>query len=201
MEVDFDKNQGLVPVVVQDQMTKNVLMLGYMNEEALQITQQTGNVTFFSRSRQKIWTKGETSGNYLKVTEIQPDCDEDTLLVTAAPAGPVCHTGNATCFSAENAGNETAFLEVLANIVKDRRVNPNQGSYTSALFEEGINKIVQKVGEEAVEVVIEAKDEDEVRFKNEVADLLYHLTVLLEAKSIGWASVIEVLKSRHHNKS
>lgn len=201
MEVDFDKNQGLVPAIVQDQLTKNILMLGYMNSEALKITQQTGKVTFFSRSRQALWTKGETSGNYLNVGEIKTDCDRDTLLITATPTGPVCHTGKATCFDDENAGLEVSFLEVLANIVKDRHNNPVEGSYTASLFKEGINKIAQKVGEEAVEVVIEAKDEDQEKFKNEMADLLYHLTVLLEAKSVNWRSVVEVLKIRHQNKS
>ena len=201
MEIDFEKDRGLVPAIVQDQETGNVLMLGYMNAEALQITRQSGNVTFFSRSRQTLWTKGETSGNYLKVGEIHTDCDNDTLLITATPTGPVCHTGKATCFSDENVGNVTGFLEVLSKIVKDRYVNPVAGSYTTSLFEEGINKIAQKVGEEAVEVVIEAKDNDEGKFKEEVADLLYHLTVLLEAKSTSWQSVIEILESRHQNRS
>jgi phosphoribosyl-AMP cyclohydrolase / phosphoribosyl-ATP pyrophosphohydrolase len=201
--IDFNKSgDGLVPVIVQDINTDKVLMLGYMNAEALEKTKEQGTVTFFSRSKQRLWTKGETSGNFLFVNEIIADCDGDTLLVKATPAGPTCHTGADTCFGEKNsqAGQlgEALFLNYLQkNVIRERKINPSEDSYTSSLFRKGINKIAQKVGEEAVEVVIEAKDDDTDLFKNEVSDLLFHLLVLLEEKNIDLDEVIDVLRSRH----
>lgn len=200
MQVDFSKGNGLVPAIVQDAMTRRVLMLGYMNEEALTITRERGLVTFYSRSRQKLWTKGETSGNYLTVREILPDCDNDTLLVKAVPSGPVCHTGSDTCFDEENDPDlmvSGEFLLYLEEVIHDRREHPIEGSYTNHLFSRGINKIAQKVGEEAVELVIEAKDDNKSLFLGEAADLIYHMLVLLAQKNIRFEEVIEVLKGRH----
>lgn len=200
MQVDFSKGNGLVPAIVQDAMTRRVLMLGYMNEEALTITRERGLVTFYSRSRQKLWTKGETSGNYLTVREILPDCDNDTLLVKAVPSGPVCHTGSDTCFDEENDPDlmvSGEFLLYLEDVIHDRREHPIEGSYTNHLFSRGINKIAQKVGEEAVELVIEAKDDNKSLFLGEAADLIYHMLVLLAQKNIRFEEVIEVLKGRH----
>ena len=202
--IDFAKSSdGLVPAVIQDGKTGVVLMLGYMNDEALEKTQQDGKVTFFSRSKQRLWTKGETSDNFLYSKEILLDCDGDTILVKATPAGPVCHTGDDTCFGEKNDQDtrigEAAFLNYLQKkIIRERKLNPTSESYTSSLFARGINKIAQKVGEEAVEVVIEAKDNDDNLFKNEVSDLLFHLLVLLEQKNIDLDEVIGVLRSRHH---
>lgn len=202
--IDFAKSSdGLVPAVIQDDKTGVVLMLGYMNDEALEKTQQDGKVTFFSRSKQRLWTKGETSDNFLYSKEILLDCDGDTILVKATPAGPVCHTGDDTCFGEKNDQDtrigEAAFLNYLQKkIIRERKLNPTSESYTSSLFARGINKIAQKVGEEAVEVVIEAKDNDDNLFKNEVSDLLFHLLVLLEQKNIDLDEVIGVLRSRHH---
>lgn len=201
--IDFTKSaDGLVPVVIQDSETSVVLMLGYMNREAFEKTQAEGKVTFFSRSKQRLWTKGETSENFLFVKEILADCDGDTILIKASPAGPTCHTGDDTCFGEKNNRNsrigEAAFLNYLQkDIIRDRKLHPSDSSYTSSLFKLGINKIAQKVGEEAVEVVIEAKDNDEGLFKNEVSDLLFHLLVLLEQKNIDLDEVISVLRSRH----
>jgi phosphoribosyl-AMP cyclohydrolase / phosphoribosyl-ATP pyrophosphohydrolase len=200
MQVDFTKGNGLVPAIVQDAVTRRVLMLGYMNEEALTITQERGLVTFYSRSRNKIWTKGETSGNYLNVREISIDCDNDTLLIKALPLGPVCHTGSDTCFNEDNDPElmaSTEFLFYLENVIHDRREHPIEGSYTNHLFSRGINKIAQKVGEEAVELVIEAKDDNKSLFLGEAADLMYHMLVLLAQKNIRLDEVIEVLKGRH----
>ena len=200
MQVDFKKGNGLVPAIVQDAVTRRVLMLGYMNEEALITTQQRGLVTFYSRSRQKLWTKGETSGNYLTVREIMVDCDNDALLIKAIPSGPICHTGSDTCFDEENKPSQmtsTEFLFYLEEIIADRREHPIDGSYTNHLFSRGINKIAQKVGEEAVELVIEAKDENKPLFLGEAADLIYHLLVLLAQKNIRLEEVIEILKGRH----
>lgn len=194
MKPDF--NKGLLPAIIQDVSTKKVLMLGYMNEEALQKTIKEKKVTFFSRSKQRLWTKGETSNNYLHLKEISLDCDNDTILIKAMPEGPVCHTGADTCFN-ENNKDSVAFLTYLKNIIRERKRQPKAGSYTSELFERGINKIAQKVGEEAVELVIEAKDENKELFKNEAADLIYHLLILLEAKNIDLDEVMEVLKERH----
>ena len=195
MKIDFEKYaDGLVPAIVQDAETLKVLMLGFMNAESFEQTKKSGKATFFSRSRQKLWTKGETSGNFLKVKEILFDCDNDTILIKANPVGAVCHTGAETCFGEKNSSEN--FLFELEKIIKDRKENPSDDSYTSKLFEKGINKIAQKVGEEAVELVIEAKDENEDLFKAEAADLLYHLTVLLAAKNISWSEVLQVLENR-----
>lgn len=200
MTIDFAKGNGLVPAVVQDAVTRKVLMVGYMNEEAYRLTLDRGLVTFYSRSRQRIWTKGETSGNFLQLREILTDCDGDTLLVKAIPSGPVCHTGADTCFGEENEPSEISspeFLFYLENVIRDRRTNPIEGSYTNHLFSRGLNKIAQKVGEEAVELVIAAKDEDKELFLGEGADLMYHLLVLLAQKDASLAEVIEILKDRH----
>ena len=200
MQVDFAKGSGLVPAIVQDAVTRRVLMLGYMNEEAFTVTQERGLVTFYSRSREKLWTKGETSGNYLTVRDILVDCDHDTVLVKAIPAGPVCHTGSDTCFKEENDPDlmtSGEFLLYLEHVIIDRREHPIEGSYTNHLFSRGINKIAQKVGEEAVELVIEAKDENKPLFLGEAADLLYHFLVLLAQKNIRLEEVVEVLKGRH----
>ncbi len=196
IKVDFDKQNGLVPAVVQDEQTKNVLMLGYMNAEALQKTLETELVTFYSRSRQTLWTKGETSGNFLHLKEIQSDCDSDTLLVQVLPDGPVCHLGTDTCWGEENK-LQCGFLTELEAVIADRRKNPTEKSYTASLFKKGINKIAQKVGEEAVEVIIEAKDQNDTLFLNESADLVFHFLVLLQAKGYRFNAVLEVLRQRH----
>jgi phosphoribosyl-ATP pyrophosphohydrolase/phosphoribosyl-AMP cyclohydrolase len=175
-------------------------MLGYMNEESLQITRDRGLVTFWSRSRQKLWTKGETSGNYLQVREIIEDCDDDTLLIKAIPTGPVCHTGSDTCFNEVNDPAEVTsseFLFYLEQVINDRREYPQEGSYTNHLFSRGLNKIAQKVGEEAVELVIESKDDNKPLFLGEAADLMYHFLVLLAEKNVKFSEVVEVLKGRH----
>ncbi|MBN2349856.1 MAG: bifunctional phosphoribosyl-AMP cyclohydrolase/phosphoribosyl-ATP diphosphatase HisIE [Bacteroidales bacterium] len=198
MDLDFTKLNGLIPAVVQDNKTNIVLMVGFMNEEALKKTQQEGLVTFFSRTKNRLWTKGEESGNVLQVVEIIPDCDSDTVLIKAIPTGPVCHTGNDTCFNEFNKINQSVnFLSELQDLIDDRKKNLPEGSYTTKLFNKGINKIAQKVGEEAVEVVIEAKDNNDELFLNETADLLYHLIVLLSQKNLRIENVIEVLKGRH----
>jgi phosphoribosyl-AMP cyclohydrolase / phosphoribosyl-ATP pyrophosphohydrolase len=195
-QVNFQKSpDGLIPAVVQDAATLKVLMLGYMNQEALDKTLQEGKVTFYSRSKQRLWTKGEESGNFLALQEIRVDCDNDTLLIKANPVGPVCHTGTDTCWEENNVSND--FLGKLESIIADRKNNPSDTSYTSKLFAKGINKIAQKVGEEAVEVVIEAKDNDEKLFLNESADLLFHYLVLLSAKGYQLSDVLAVLKERH----
>lgn len=195
MNIDFQKGDGLVPVIIQDAVTRNVLMLGYMNEEAYTKTKAEGKVTFFSRTKSRLWTKGETTGHFLNVVDIKPDCDQDTLLIKVHPDGPTCHTGTDTCWAEVNHGR-TFFIEKLANVIKDRRNNPTDVSYTASLFKKGINKIAQKVGEEAVEIVIEAKDNNDDLFKGEAADLLYHYLILLEAKNIPLDDVIKVLESR-----
>lgn len=192
--IDFSKLSGLVPCIIQDAKTLVVLMLGFMNEEAYQKTLREKRVTFFSRSKERLWTKGETSGNYLELVDILLDCDNDSLLVKVNPAGPVCHTGADTCFSEPNKRWD---LQSLEEVIKDRKHNPVKGSYTTSLFESGINKIAQKVGEEAIELVIEAKDENKELFLNEGADLMYHYLVLLTAKGYAFADVLEVLKQRH----
>lgn len=198
MKIDFTKNKdGLVPVVVQDVKTRKVLMLGYMNEEAVQKTEETRKVTFFSRSKQRLWTKGEESGNFLHLEEIKVDCDHDTLLVFVNPEGPTCHKGTDTCWGEKNDGLP-GFLGKLEKIIRDRKENPdNEKSYVASLFRSGINKVAQKVGEEAVEVVIEAKDNDETLFLNESADLLFHYLILLQAKGFRLEDVIRVLEKRH----
>jgi len=196
MKLDFEKYNGLIPAIIQDNKTRKVLMLGFMNEEAFNKTQATKQVTFYSRSRKTLWTKGETSRNFLNVVDIIQDCDNDTILIKAKPTGPVCHTGADTCFNEENQSG-IEFIEYLSKIIKDRKENPSEKSYTSSLFEKGINKIAQKVGEEAVELVIEGKDDNKELFMNEAADLLFHYLVLLEAKGIDISEVIDVLQSRH----
>ncbi len=196
LDIDFEKGEGLVPAIVQDVDTGKVLMLGFMNQEALSKSQETGKVTFFSRTKDRLWTKGETSGNYLMVRDIQLDCDRDTLLVYASPVGPVCHKGDDTCFADTNR-SRTYFIDRLRSIIKDRKNNPSDASYTASLFEKGINKVAQKVGEEAVEIVIEAKDDNKELFLGEAADLLFHYLVLLEAKGYELDEVMEVLMQRH----
>lgn len=192
--IDFAKLDGLVPCIVQDAASGVVLMLGFMNKEALQKTLSEKRVTFFSRTKQRLWTKGETSGNFLAVVDVLSDCDNDTLLIKANPEGPVCHTGADTCF---NESNQRWDLRSLEAVIADRRQNPRQGSYTNVLFESGMNKIAQKVGEEAVELVIEAKDDNKELFLNEAADLMYHYLVLLQAKGHTLSDVEGVLKARH----
>ncbi|WP_258097907.1 bifunctional phosphoribosyl-AMP cyclohydrolase/phosphoribosyl-ATP diphosphatase HisIE [Marinoscillum pacificum] len=196
MSPDFEKGGGLLPAVIQDSLTGKVLMLGYMNAEALKQTEETGKVTFFSRSKDRLWVKGETSGNFLMVKSIAEDCDKDTILVKAEPQGPTCHTGADTCFDEANS-NPITFLNHLRDIIEDRKNNPSDESYTASLFKKGINKVAQKVGEEAVEVVIEAKDDNEDLFLNESADLLYHLMVLLAHKGYSLDDVVKVLEGRH----
>lgn len=196
MKVDFNKfKDGLAPVIVQDHQTLKVLMLGFMNQEALDKTMQDGLVTFFSRSKNRLWTKGEESGNHLHIKEVLVDCDQDTLLIKAAPTGPVCHTGADTCWNERNHFSD--FLHYLEDIIALRRSGTDEKSYVHQLFGKGINKIAQKVGEEAVELVIEAKDGRDDLFLNEAADLLFHYLILLQAKGKKLDDVIEVLKSRH----
>lgn len=196
LNIDFDKVEGLVPAIIQDEVSGAVLMLGYMNQEALDVTISTQKVTFYSRTKQRLWTKGETSGNFLMLKSIKSDCDNDTLLVKANPVGPVCHTGADTCWSEKNQ-SKTFFIDQLRDIIKDRKNNPTEKSYTASLFAKGINKIAQKVGEEAVEIVIEAKDNNKDLFLGEAADLLFHYLILLEAKEIELDEVMEVLMKRH----
>jgi phosphoribosyl-ATP pyrophosphohydrolase/phosphoribosyl-AMP cyclohydrolase len=197
--IDFKKMDGLVPAIVQDALSGKVLMQGYMNEEALAKTNETGMVTFFSRSKNRLWTKGETSGNFIELVSIAIDCDGDAILVKANPRGPVCHTGSDTCFDEVNA-SKTIFIDQLRAIIKDRKNNPTDKSYTASLFAKGINKVAQKVGEEAVEIVIEAKDDNKELFMGEAADLLYHYLVLLEAKGYELDEVMDVLIERHKKK-
>jgi phosphoribosyl-ATP pyrophosphohydrolase/phosphoribosyl-AMP cyclohydrolase len=196
MDIDFEKSDGLVPAIVQDSKTLKVLMLGYMNAEALAETHKSGKVTFFSRSKQRLWTKGESSGNFLLVDSIKVDCDNDALLIKVQPQGPTCHTGNATCFESENSPNPM-FLTYLEDVIEQRRTAKDSKSYVASLFEKGLNKIAQKVGEEAIELVIEAKDNDESLFLNEAADLLFHYLILLKAKGHSLNDVIEILDNRH----
>ncbi len=196
MKLDFEKySDGLVPAIVQDSETGTVLMLGFMNEEAVEKTNQTGRVMFYSRSRQTLWTKGETSGNFLDLISITADCDNDTLLIKAKPAGPVCHTGASTCFGDTNQ-NSVDLLAELEAVIDERRRERPEDSYVAKLFEKGINKIAQKVGEEAVELVIEAKDDDPDKFRSEAADLLFHYLILLRAKGVSIRDVITVLETR-----
>ena len=196
MTINFSKYpDNLVPAIVQDASTKTVLMLGFMNEAAVEKTKELQKVTFFSRSKNRLWTKGEVSGNFLLLKDIKVDCDNDTLLISATPVGPVCHTGTDTCWGEKNTSD--SFLQQLEAIISDRKNNPTDKSYTSSLFAKGINKIAQKVGEEAIEIVIEAKDNNDDLFLNEGADLLFHYLILLQAKGFKLRDVIEVLKSRH----
>ena len=193
MKIDFKKGDGLVPVIIQNELTLQVLMLGYMNEDAYNKTKDEGRVTFFSRTKNRLWTKGEESGNFLTVKEISIDCDNDTILIMARPQGPTCHTGATSCFNKETA---TGFIYELENTISDRIDSDNQESYTNKLYQSGINKVAQKVGEEAIELVIEAKDNDNNLFKNEAADLLYHYIILLKAKGFKLQDIEGVLKNR-----
>lgn len=198
MKPDFSKYQdSLIPVIVQDHFTQTVLMLGFMNEEALKISEDSGKVTFYSRTKKRLWTKGETSGNFLLIKKILPDCDNDTLLIRVVPQGPVCHTGKDTCFAETNSGFSLAKLE---ETIQSRKENNAPGSYTSALFAAGINKVAQKVGEEAVELVIESKDNDDNRFLNEAADLLFHYLILLQYRGFQLNDVVDKLAEREKKK-
>lgn len=201
MEIAFDKNKdGLVPAIIQDHTTKNVLMLGYMNDDALKKTMESGKVTFYSRSKNRIWQKGEESGNYLKLVGIEIDCDNDALLISVNPSGPTCHKGSDTCWNKKNDQN-FGFLTQLEAIISNRKAHSeNEKSYVSSLFNSGINKIAQKVGEEAVETVIEAMDDDDNLFLQESADLLFHYLILLQAKGFNLNDVTEILKNRHSTK-
>lgn len=194
IQLDFNKNNGLVPAIIQDNATLEVLMLGYMSIESLSLTESSGKVCFYSRSKKRLWTKGETSGNFLWVKSIQADCDNDTLLIKATAAGPTCHTGNSSCFHQKESDH---FLYQLENIIQRRIDSDSEKSYTNRLFKKGINKVAQKVGEEAVELIIEAKDNDDDLFKNEAADLLYHFLILLKTKGFEILDIEAVLKERH----
>jgi phosphoribosyl-AMP cyclohydrolase / phosphoribosyl-ATP pyrophosphohydrolase len=198
--LDFDKMNGLVPAVIQDAQTSQVLMLGYMNRESLTKTQAEGLVTFYSRSKKRLWTKGETSGNTLQVVSIVEDCDNDSLLIKVNPNGPTCHTGDTSCFGEDAATKRQAAIQFIARleeVIQERKANPVLASYTNFLFDKGVNKIAQKVGEEAVETVIDAVAGKTDTMKGEVADLLYHLLVLLAATGLELADVVAVLQERH----
>lgn len=197
MEIDFDKQGGLVPAIVQDARTKNVLMLGFMNREAYDKTVATGKVTFWSRTRNCLWTKGETSGNYLNLVEVRNDCDKDTLLVKAIPDGPTCHTGTDTCWGEDNSANPLLFLTELQDFIEKRHEEMPEGSYTTSLFRKGINRIAQKVGEEALETVIEATNGSNDKMVYEASDLLYHLIVMLTEKGLRIEDVAGELQKRH----
>lgn len=193
MNIDFSKGNGLVPVIIQNAQTLHVLMLGYMNEEAFKQTQETGLVTFYSRSKERLWVKGESSGNTLRLVDLKLDCDNDSLLILVDPTGPTCHTGSTSCFKEETA---KGFIYDLERTISDRIDANDPKSYTNELYRRGINKVAQKVGEEAVELVIEAKDSNDDLFKNEAADLIYHYLVLLKAKNFKLTDIEEVLKMR-----
>ena len=197
MKLDFSKNNGLIPVIIQNSETQQVLMLGYMNEEALQKTEEENVVTFFSRSKNRLWTKGETSGNFLNVVSIKEDCDNDSLLIQVNPNGPTCHNGTTSCFA--NAA-EISFLNQLENTIEERVNNPTSESYVASLFQKGINKIAQKVGEEAVELVIEAKDDNQDLFIGEAADLMFHYLILLNAKNVKLSNIEVELRNRMNKK-
>ena len=195
MNLDFSKNKdGLVPAIIQDNTTHKVLMLGYLNQKSLSLTLSTNVVHFYSRTKQRIWKKGEESGNELKVISLKEDCDKDTVLIKVNPVGPVCHKGDDTCFEDSNISDD--FIIILENIIEDRKNNPSNSSYVSSLFKKGTNKIAQKVGEEAVEFVIEAKDDNDDLFLNEAADLFFHYLILLQQKNYKIKDVLNVLKSR-----
>jgi len=198
MKINYSKSEnGLVPAIIQDAKTNKVLMLGYMNEKAYTKTVESGKVTFFSRTKSRLWTKGEESGNYLNVVSIKNDCDNDSLLIKVNPVGPTCHKGTDTCWAVEN-NQSFGFLSELENVIKGRREAANsEKSYVASLFEKGINKIAQKVGEEAVEIVIEAKDNNDDLFLNEGADLLFHYLILLQAKGYTLKDIVNVLEGRH----
>lgn len=193
MTIKFDNNTGLVPVIIQDYLNLKVLMLGYMNQEAFDKTLQEKKVTFFSRSKNRLWTKGETSGNFLELIDWKVDCDQDTILIKAKPFGPTCHNGTTTCFAEET---DKGFLYELQQTISNKIDNDDESSYTNNLYKRGINKVAQKVGEEAVELVIEAKDDDNDLFLNEAADLMYHYLILLKAKGFTLEDVEQILKSR-----
>lgn len=197
MEIDFEKCGGLVPAIIQDAQTKNVLMMGYMNPEAYQKTLETGKVTFWSRSRQCLWTKGDTSGNFLWLVNIKVDCDKDTLLVTAHPEGPTCHTGTDTCWGEKNERNPLLFLSELQDFIEKRHREMPEGSYTTSLFKKGVNRMAQKVGEEALETVIEATNGSDKKMVYEAADMLYHLVVLLTSKGLRIEDIAKELATRH----
>lgn len=197
MDIDFEKCGGLVPAIIQDASTRKVLMLGYMNQESLKKTTDTGLVTFYSRSRQELWTKGETSGNYLKLVDIKVDCDNDTLLIQAKPEGPVCHTGSDTCWGDTNEASPLMFLTQLQDFIEKRHEEMPEGSYTTSLFRDGLNRMAQKVGEEALELVIEATNGTEERMIYEGADMLYHLIVLLTSKGLRIEDLARELQVRH----
>lgn len=196
MSIDFNKMQGLVPAIIQDARTKNVLMLGFMNEEAYNKTLEIGKVTFFSRTKNRLWTKGEESGNFLNVVSIEVDCDHDTLLIKVNPVGPVCHTGSDTCFGSKNEWG-VEFFRYLQDFIKRRYDEMPKGSYTTSLFESGINRMAQKVGEEAVETVIEATNGTDDRLIYEASDMIYHLIVLLTSKGYRIEDLVEELVKRH----
>lgn len=196
MTIDFEKSGGLIPAIIQDNITAKVLMLGYMNAEALEKTNETGNVTFYSRSKNRLWTKGEESGNFLKLVSLAIDCDNDTLLIKVNPVGPVCHTGNDTCWNESNQG-DIAFLNYLQKFIEQRYNEMPEGSYTTTLFNKGVNRMAQKVGEEAVETVIEATNGTEEGFLYEASDLVYHLIVLLRSKGYSLDDIGRELKKRH----
>ncbi len=198
MDIDFKKMNGLVPAIVQDSVTKTVLMLGYMNEEAYNKTLETGKVTFWSRSRNQLWTKGETSGNFLHLVEIKVDCDGDTLLVKAKPDGPTCHLGTDTCWGEDNTANPLLFLTELQDFINKRREEMPEGSYTTSLFKDGLNRMAQKVGEEALELVIEAVNGTDERLIYEGSDMLYHLIVLLSSKGLRIEDMAAELAERHN---
>ena len=197
MEIDFEKQGGLVPAIIQDSITNNVLMLGYMNQEAYEQTIKTGKVTFWSRSRQCLWTKGETSGNFLNLVSIKSDCDNDTLLVRVNPVGPACHLGTDTCWGENNEANPLLFLTELQDFINKRHEEMPEGSYTTSLFKKGVNKMAQKVGEEAIETVIEATNGTDDKLIYESSDLLYHLIVLLTSKGLRIEDVVKELQMRH----
>ena len=198
MELNFSKNKdGLIPVIIQDSITKTVLMLGYMNDEAVRKTTKTGNVTFYSRTKKRLWTKGEKSGNYLRLVNMKVDCDNDTILIYVKPEGPTCHLGTDNCWGEKNI-SKFGFLSQLEEIIADRKKYNKKNSYVASLFREGINKIAQKVGEEATETIIEAKDENKELFLNESADLLFHYLILLQAKGFRLSDVEKVLLTRKH---
>ena len=196
MKLDFQKTGGLIPTVIQDVNTNKVLMLGYMNEESLKITEEIGKVTFFSRSKNRLWTKGEESGNFLNVVSITPDCDNDTLLIKVHPDGPVCHTGADTCWNEENK-TDISFLAYLQDFITKRHTEMPEGSYTTSLFQKGINRMAQKVGEEAVETVIEAVNGTDEGFLYEASDMIYHLIVLLTSKGYSLTDIAKELEKRH----
>ncbi len=197
MQLDFKKQNGLIPAIIQDADTLKVLMLGYMNEESLKKTQETGKVTFWSRSRNCLWTKGETSGNFLNVVSMKEDCDNDTLLIKVHPCGPVCHTGTDTCWGEENKSDDIMFFKTLQEFIEKRHAEMPEGSYTTSLFQAGVNKMAQKVGEEAVETVIEATNGTNDRLIYEASDLMYHLIVLLTSKGLSIEDIATDLKKRH----